>query len=139
MDNVTPASNSSMARALFTVGSCFGNPDWLDMASAMLNQVKESMPAYASGYSNWGMLALNLAAPFHEVVIAGPDAQRFRMELNAHYLPNTLVAGSSAPSALPLLENRFSPERTSIFVCRDRVCNLPAATVAEALSQLRAG
>jgi uncharacterized protein YyaL (SSP411 family) len=136
MDNVTPASNSSMARALFTVGSYHADQAWLDMASAMLNQVKEDMPGYASGYSNWGMLALNMAAPFHEVVIAGPDAERLRKELSAHYIPNTLIAGSAVPAALPLLQDRFSPDRTSIYVCRDRVCNLPVATVAEALAQL---
>jgi uncharacterized protein YyaL (SSP411 family) len=134
MDNVTPASNSSMARALFLVGSCYGDQCWLDMAAAMLNQVKEDMPGYASGYSNWGMLALNLAAPFHEVVIAGPDAERFRKELAGHYLPNTLVAGAKEPSSLPLLENRFAPDRTSIYVCRNRVCNLPVASVPEAMA-----
>jgi uncharacterized protein len=139
MDNVTPASNSSMARALFIVGSIHADQCWVDMATAMLNQVKEEMPAYASGYSNWGMLALHVAAPFHEVVIAGPDAERLRKELAGHYLPNILVAGSAVPSKLPLLENRFQPERTAIYVCRDRACNLPVATVAEALAQLQAG
>ena len=137
MDNVTPASNSSMARALFTVGTCYGDQCWLDMASAMINQVKDDMPGYASGYSNWGMLALNLAAPFHEVVIAGPDAERCRRELASHYLPNALIAGSPVPSALPLLKDRFPSEGTAIYVCRDRVCNLPVATVAEALAQLQ--
>ncbi len=139
MDNVNPASNSSMARALFVVGSCYADQCWLDMAVAMLNQVKEEMPSYASGYSNWGMLALNMAAPFHEVVITGPEAERFRKELSGHYLPNTLIAGSAVPSSLPLLENRFAPDRTAIFVCRDRVCNLPVQSVAEAVAQLQAG
>ncbi len=136
MDNVTPASNSSLAKALFTVGSCYGNQDWLDMAAAMLNQVKEEMPAYASGYSNWGMLALNLAAPFHEVVITGPETEAIRRRIAAHYLPNTLLAGSASPSDLPLLENRFSAERTSIYVCRNRTCALPVHTAAEALALL---
>ncbi|MDB5106785.1 MAG: protein containing a thioredoxin domain [Fibrobacteres bacterium] len=139
MDNVTPASNSSMAKALFTVGSLHGETGWIDMASAMLDRVKDQMPAYASGYSNWAMLALNLAAPFYEVVVTGPEADAFRKELSGRYLPNTLMAGSSAPSALPLLEGRYSAERTSVFVCRDRVCKLPVATVAEALGQLQAG
>ncbi|HKP96164.1 MAG TPA: thioredoxin domain-containing protein [Fibrobacteria bacterium] len=139
MDNVTPASNSSLARALFAAGSCFGEQGWLDMASAMLNQVKEEMPAYASGYSNWGMLALNLAAPFHEVVIAGPQAEALRGQLAGSYLPNVLLAGSASPSSLPLLENRFAADRTLIYVCRDRVCKLPVATAAEALALLPAG
>jgi uncharacterized protein len=40
------------------------------------------------------------------------------------------------PSDLPLLEGRFSPERTAIYVCRDRTCALPVHTVAEALALL---
>jgi uncharacterized protein len=139
MDNVTPASNSSMAKALFTVGACFGNQDWIDMAAAMLGQVKEAMAGYASGYSNWGMLALNLASPFHEIAITGPEAEAIRLELSGHYLPNALFAGSSTPSSLPLLEQRFDPERTVLYVCRNRACNLPVSTVAEALAQLQAG
>ncbi|MDB5050628.1 MAG: protein containing a thioredoxin domain [Fibrobacteres bacterium] len=139
MDNVTPASNSSMAKALFAVGTCFGEQSWLDMAAAMLNQVKEEMPAYASGYSNWGMLALNLAAPFHEVVITGPDAEARRREIAGHYLPNTLMAGSASPGSLPLLADRFAADRTAIYVCRDRTCKLPVATAAEALALLQAG
>ena len=139
MDNVTPGSNSSLARALFAVGSCYGDQAWLGMAAAMLNQVKEEMPAYASGYSNWGMLALNLAAPFHEVVITGPEAETRRKEIAGRYLPNVLLAGSATGASLPLLEGRFEPDRTRIFVCRDRVCKLPVDTAAEALALLQAG
>jgi uncharacterized protein YyaL (SSP411 family) len=49
-----------------------------------------------------------------------------------------LLAGSSAPSALPLLEGRVAGESTRIYVCRDRVCKLPVATAAEAAAQLEA-
>src|SRR5690606_300328 len=94
MDNVTPASNSSLARALFTVGSCYAEQGYLDMAASMLAQVKDQMAAYGSGYSNWGMLALNFAGPFHEIVVVGPDADALRRDLARHYLPNTLLAGS---------------------------------------------
>ncbi|MDQ2999849.1 MAG: thioredoxin domain-containing protein [Fibrobacterota bacterium] len=139
MDNVTPASNSSMAKALFTVGTCLGKQDWPDMAAAMLNQVKKEMAGYASGYSNWGMLALNLASPFHEIVITGPETETRRRELSLHYLPNALFAGSSSPSDLPLLEQRFDAGRTVLYVCRNRACNLPVFTADEALAQLQVG
>jgi uncharacterized protein YyaL (SSP411 family) len=138
MDNVMPGSNSGMAKALFALGSHYGDPAWTDMAAAMLAQVKEAMPTYGSGYSNWAMLALNLAVPFHEVVIAGPDAEARRREFSARFHPNVLLAGSSAPSALPLLEGRVAGESTRIYVCRDRVCKLPVATAAEAAAQLEA-
>jgi uncharacterized protein YyaL (SSP411 family) len=136
MDNVTPGSNSAMAKVLFALGSHFGDSAMADMAASMLAQVKEAMPSYGSGYSNWAMLALNLAAPFHEVVIAGPDAEARRKEFSAGFHPNALLAGASGSSALPLLEGRLAGDSTRIYVCRDRVCKLPVATVAEASAQL---
>jgi uncharacterized protein YyaL (SSP411 family) len=136
MDNVTPGSNSSLAKALFEIGTLQGEQRLVDMAVAMLSQVKDAMPAYASGYSNWGMLALRLAAPFHEIAVAGPEAEPIRRELAAHWLPDAVLAGSAAPSSLPLLEGRFDPARTRIYVCRNRVCELPVDTVPEALARL---
>jgi uncharacterized protein YyaL (SSP411 family) len=136
MDNVTPGSNSTMAKVLFALGSHFGDPAMTEMAASMLAQVKAAMPTYGSGYSNWSMLALNLAVPFHEVVIAGPDAEARRREFAAGFHPDALLAGASGPSALPLLEGRTAGEGTRIYVCRDRVCKLPVATVAEAAAQL---
>jgi len=125
-----------MAKSLFAIGTLFGDARYSDMAVGMLNQVKEEMPGYGSGFSNWGMFALNLAAPFHEIVIAGPQAEACRKELARHYLPNKILAGTSAPSALSILEDRFSPDRTAIHVCRHRVCALPVESVAEALAQI---
>ena len=84
------------------------------------------------------MLALHLAAPFHEVVITGPEAEARRRELASRYLPNVLWAGAEAESGLALLENRFVPGQTLLYVCRDRVCGLPVRTASEALAQLGA-
>ncbi len=136
-DNVTPASNSSLAKALFALGSLFGDRKYSTMAAEMLGQVREDMPGYGSGYSNWAMLALNFAAPFHEVVIAGLDALVRRQALAKHYLPNMLVAGSQTPSSLPILKNRFQPKQTAFYVCRNQVCQLPVETLAEALEQMK--
>ena len=136
MDNVTPASNSGLAKALFAIGTLQGETRLSDMAAAMLAQVRDDMPAYAAGYSNWAMLALRFATPFHEVVISGPEAEAFRKDLSAHWLPDAVMAGSAGAGGLPLLEGRFEAGRTRIFVCRNRVCELPVDTVAAALARL---
>jgi uncharacterized protein YyaL (SSP411 family) len=136
-DNVTPASNSSMAKALFALGSFYGDTAYTNMAVEMLSQVREDMPGYGSGYSNWAMLALHLAVPFHEVVIAGPDADTARREISKHYLPNKLLAGSVSLSELPILKNRYRPESTTFYVCHNHVCDLPVETLADALKQIK--
>jgi uncharacterized protein YyaL (SSP411 family) len=134
MDNVTPSSNSSMAKALFSLSVHYGRDDYRDMAVAMLNHVREEMPSYGSGFSNWGQLLLRLAAPAYEVAVVGADAGRLGKELRARYLPDAELAGASGPSSLPLLENRFRADGTFIHVCRNRACDLPVASVEEALA-----
>ena len=136
MDNVTPAGNSALAKVFHSLGLLQSDDGLKERAAAMLAQVAGDMPAYVSGYSNWGMLALRFAAPFHEVVVGGPLAESIRKELAAHWLPDCLLAGSAGPSALPLLEGRVEGAFTRIFVCKDRVCDLPADGVAEALARL---
>jgi uncharacterized protein YyaL (SSP411 family) len=136
MDNVTPAGNSSLAKALHTLGTLFGEERFLAQARRMLGQVRGDMPAYVPGYSNWAMLALREAAPFYEVAVAGPEAEARRRELARHWLPDAVLAGSAGPSALPLLEGRYEAARTRIYVCRGRVCDLPSDGVPEALARM---
>jgi uncharacterized protein YyaL (SSP411 family) len=136
MDNVTPGSNSSMAKLLFSLSVHYGRDDYRDMAISMLNQVREEMPSYGSGFSNWAQMLLRLAVPFHEIAVAGPEAAAVGRRLRAHYLPDAELAGSAQPSGLPLLENRFRSDRTLIHVCHNRACELPVETVEAALAQL---
>lgn len=132
-DNVIPASNSIMAKNLFYLSHHFNNPNYLKTASAMLNNVKPEMESYGSGFSNWLDLMLNFTNPFYEVAVVGLDAKEITKELNNYYLPNVLIASSSANSDLHLLKNRFVKGKTNIFVCVNNTCKLPVTTVSEAL------
>ena len=132
-DNVIPASNSSLAKALFFLSIYFENPKFKTLAKQMLNNVKKDMKGYPSGYSNWGILMTYFIEPFYEVVIVGPNATQIRQELNQHYIPNKIIAGSIKDSAMPLLAGRFVANETNIYVCVNNTCQLPVKTVEEAL------
>ena len=132
-DNVIAASNSIMAKNLFYLSHHFNNPNYLKTASTMLNNVKPEMESYGSGFSNWLDLMLNFTNPFYEVAVVGLDAKEITKELNNYYLPNVLIASSSANSDLHLLKNRFVKGKTNIFVCVNNTCKLPVTTVSEAL------
>ena len=139
-DNVIPSSNAVMARVLLALSRYLEDTRYTDMVRQMLNRMKSKFGEHPSGYSHWLQLWLDLYGPYHEVVITGPKAEDLRKELSSHYLPGVLWAGStSAPSKLPLLQDRLSDEETRIFVCHNRTCKLPVTTVAEALKQLSAG
>jgi uncharacterized protein YyaL (SSP411 family) len=136
-DNVIPASNSMMAKNLFKLSHYFDNENYRKTAITMLNNVKPEMQEYASGYSNWLDLMLNYSNPFYEVAIVGKDAKQKLRELNKTYLPNKLIAGSTGENNLPLLENRYNPNETLIYVCINRACKLPVAKVEQAIKFLK--
>lgn len=140
LDNVIPGSNSVMANVLFLLGHYFDQAAYHEIALQMLQNVRKDMPRYGSGYSNWGILMLRHLAPYYEVVVAGPQASAYVRELDRHYLPHVLLAGAAqaSPDELPLLADRFVKDETRVYVCENKVCQLPVNTVAAALPQLKA-
>ncbi len=134
-DNVVPASNSSMAKVLHILGTLLDEEHYLAISRHMLVNMADDLASYPSGHSNWAQVMLMHVFPCPEIAITGPDAMRLRAEFSDHYLPNRIFLGSTTRSQLPLLKDKFLPAST-IFVCLDKVCQLPVPTVAEALKQL---
>jgi len=134
-DNVIPASNSIMAKNLFYLGHYFDNNDYLKTSDAMLNNVANKMHTYGPSYSNWGILMLHHSYPFYEVAISGKELSTINLELNKHYLPNKLILGAEKESSLQLMEGKIS-NKTMIYVCVNKACQLPVSTVNEAVKQI---
>ncbi|GAA4279865.1 thioredoxin domain-containing protein [Gaetbulibacter aestuarii] len=132
-DNVIPASNSVMAKNLFKLGHYFDNDHFDTIAVKMLNNIKPEMQQHPSGYSNWYDLMLNYTNPYYEVVITGKEAKQKLKDFNQHYIPNKILAGSLKGNNMPLLESRFNPEKTLIYVCVNKTCKLPVEAVNKAL------
>ena len=95
------------------------------------------MSSYPGGYSNWALLLMDQVYPWYEIAITGPQALERRREFATHYIPGRVFLGSKGKSDLPLLEDKFMGDATTIFVCENKVCQLPVATVAQALGQIR--
>ncbi len=136
-DDVIPASNSFMAKNLFKLSHYFDNTHFAKTAMTMLNNMKPQMGEYPSAYSNWFDLMLNYTSPYYEVAIVGTEAKQKIEELNKTYLPNKLIAGSTSDNTMPLLENRFNPAETLIYVCVNKACKLPVVEVDRAIKFLR--
>ncbi|WP_363317914.1 thioredoxin domain-containing protein [uncultured Algibacter sp.] len=136
-DNVIPASNSIMAKNLFKLSHYFDNEHFSITAMTMLNNVKPEMQEYPSGYSNWFDLMLNYAQPYYEVAIVGKDAKQKIDKLNKFYIPNKLLAGSTSENDMPLLESRYNPNNTLIYVCVNKACKLPVSEVNDAIKFLK--
>ncbi len=135
-DNVIPSSNSIMANNLFMLGHYYSNKKYASTAKIMLNNVKENTLNYATGASNWLNLYSNYLGNFYEVAISGEDALEKLNEFNQYYFPNKLLVGSVKESDLPLLENKYSKNTTTIYICVDGACKFPVNQVDKAIKQV---
>ncbi len=135
-DNVIPASNSSMAKALFLLGTLLDEPRYLAMSDRMLGAIAPRMSEHPSGHSNWAQLLQWRTHPFHEIAITGEHALALRAGFANSYIPCRIFLGSTGPSQLPLLRDKRLPA-SAIFVCVEKTCQLPVPTVEEALRELQ--
>jgi uncharacterized protein YyaL (SSP411 family) len=135
-DNVIPASNSVMAHNLLRLGRHLENEQYQALAATMLSQVQSLVVKEPQQLANWASLYVALLRPGAEVAISGPQAEQLRHELSQHFLPTAILAGTLQASSLPLLEGRTATTETTIYVCRNRTCQLPVRSVPEALAQL---
>lgn len=135
-DNVVPASNSMMARNLFKLSKLLFEPKLEDMANEMLGAVQSNLQKDIAGYPNWLHLVLYSENPFYEVAVSGQAVNDISRELQNHYLPNTVFAGSAGESNLPLLEKRFKSGETLIYLCEKGACKLPEKIPEKVLGQL---
>lgn len=135
-DNVIPSSNSQMALNLHALGLYFGLPEYINRAGEMLNLFTDEMHRYGSGYSNWGILALQFSKPFYEIAIVGKAVNEKMLELHKHYFTNAILAVSETPSETPLLKNRYKDGETLIYVCKNNSCLQPLTNVGEVIKQI---
>jgi uncharacterized protein len=135
-DDVMASSNSILAHNLFLLGHYYSDANYTKMAQQMLHNVKTNIQDSPSEYSNWLHLMLNYTDNFYEVAVSGKDAVAKIRALENYYLPNILIAGTTQESKIPLLESRFVPNDTYIYVCVEGACKLPETDVAKTVEKL---
>ncbi|WP_316830023.1 thioredoxin domain-containing protein [Pedobacter aquatilis] len=135
MDNVIPAANSVMAQNLQKLGLLFDLETYTEKAAAMLAAVQDKIKTYGSAYSNWAIQLLNEVYGINEIAITGLEADVVKIALSNHYIPNKITLGGTK-SNLPLLKGKQSNE-TKVYICRNKVCQLPVNTVEEALAYVQ--
>lgn len=136
-DNVIPASNSMMAKNLFKLSLFYGNSAYETISITMLHNMLPELKKYPSGFSNWMDLMLNFTNNYYEVAIIGEYAKEKVNTFNKAYLPNKLIAGSHEENNLPLLKNRYSKDKTLIYVCVNKACQFPVSEVDKAIDLMK--
>ncbi|MEL7532055.1 MAG: thioredoxin domain-containing protein [Bacteroidota bacterium] len=137
IDKVIPGSNSVLAKDLFLLGTYLYKADYLTKSERMLQTVLADAKPNASFYANWGILLnWHINTPY-EVAIVGKDFAQARQALDQHYLPNAFLIGGETEGKLELLEYKSVPGATMIYVCQNKVCQMPTEEVGVALKQIK--
>ncbi|MBP2832489.1 thioredoxin domain-containing protein [Aquimarina sp. U1-2] len=136
-DNVISSSNSIMAKNLFLLSHYYDKPEYKEISQNMLHTIKPQIQSYPSGYANWLDVMLNYTFTYYETVVVGEDALQKIQELQKKYIPNQLLAGSTEDSKMPLLHNRFTNEKTLIYICVNNACKYPVDNIEEAIKLLK--
>ena len=131
-----PASNSTMARNLYTLGLYSYNQDMLKISKQMLHNISDQITQspQPNFYSNWCSLYSLLVHPPFEVAIVGTDFEKHHKELYSQYLPNAIFLGGASEGSLELLQEKLQEGETFIYVCQNKVCKLPVQDVSKAVS-----
>ncbi len=137
MDNVIPASNSSLAKGLHHLGILYQKEELMKLSKQMLLNVQQYISNYLPGTSNWGMLMLRYLKPYYEVAIAGENSLEKALQINQSYIPNKITLGQlKQTSQLPLLESKWIEKETFIYVCENKTCQAPVNIVKDAIAQM---
>ncbi len=138
-DNVIPASNSSMARAMYTLGLYFYNNDYIEKSKQMMQNLKETVTIHPQPnfYSNWCSLYSSFVKPPYEVAIVGENSAEIRQEMLKYYTPNVIFLGGDDEGSLELLKDKLQEGETIIYVCQNKVCKFPVTEVSNALELMK--
>ncbi|GGG54239.1 thioredoxin [Croceivirga lutea] len=135
-DNVISSSNSIMANNLLKLHKIFPNEGYAEYVDNMLFNVQANFSKSGQGYANWLHLILFKEKNFYEIAIVGDEYKTLGKEINASYTPNSILLGSPKEGNFDLLQNRYNPDNTLIYVCIEGACKLPVQTTEDALKQL---
>jgi uncharacterized protein YyaL (SSP411 family) len=136
-DNVIPASNGVMAQNLFHLGVLLDKEEWKTIATSMAAELSHLIYSEPNYMSNWGIVLTEIEKGLAEVAFIGSDGLKLKNEFKRTYQPFTILMGASDKGNLPLLQGKEKLSDTStIYVCYDKTCKLPATSVNEALRQI---
>ncbi|RMG58571.1 MAG: thioredoxin domain-containing protein [Bacteroidetes bacterium] len=131
-DEVIPSANAVMCGNLLRLGDYLDKPDYAQRGRDMLQRVRSQVQQDPIYFSRWASLIASEAYPAPKVRIEGPEAHRWREQLDYYFLPGLRIEGSLQVASRPAAGTRLWLEQN----------HLPAeelGSVEAALARLREG
>jgi len=142
-DNATPSGTSLAVELLSRLAELFDDSEALDRATKVANSLAPAVARYPLAFGHMlGCVDMLVNGAVDLVLVGDPGSSEFRamaMTAAARYVPSLVVAGGheSGGPEIALLSGRTTIDgKTAAYLCRNRVCELPATTVDELQSQI---
>ena len=141
-DDVIPSGASEAAHNLWWYGTLFSRRDFLERADTLIDRALARID-WLPNAARWAELAMIRGGASLEVGILGGDAatvETTRKALQgAGWWPGVVWFGGATEAAAvdsPAAKGRIG-QTTRTYICKEGACNLPCASVEQALQQLR--
>lgn len=126
-DGVEPSGNAVIAKVLLYLENFCNNNDYGIRAREMVNTMLNRIEAYPSAYSCWASAAHMIAQGIRTLVITGPRANDYALQLLPKLNSSVILAVSKQSSSVPVFLNRFRNGDTVIYDCIGNVCHAPVS------------
>jgi len=127
-DNVIPSAAGTMTNNLIQLAQLNHHPEYEAISNMLITKMQEPIERHPIYYAQWALLTLLHQNHRQEIAICGPDAYSFRKVLQAQFIPGSIYAGSNTPNTtIDLLKNRYKQNKTLIYHCKNKSCDLPFA------------
>ena len=131
LDGALPSANSVAALALLRLGALTGERGYEGRAAAILRLLADPLARQPSAFAHLLEAVDLVTAGTTEIAITG-DRPDLVAAVHQRYLPNAVLAWGERYDS-PLLDGRAD---NLAYVCRNYACQLPAADIAELISQI---
>ena len=115
----------------------FENNNYENQAVQLVKNVIDDVKKNSGYYSNWALAANFQIFGAIENAIVGKSWKEKLSQFHKKYLPNVIYLGGANKSTLSLLENKSVEGKTMIYICKNKSCDLPVDTAAEAIQQIK--
>jgi uncharacterized protein YyaL (SSP411 family) len=136
-DNATPSGNAMAASALLWLNAYSGDDQDEKGIKAAFSLVRNLVAKYPTSFAFWLQGLDSWLGPLTQIAVLTPQGSKIQPayleEIWRDYHPRTLLAVSEGPPpefAPALLKDRpLIDDRTTIYVCRNFMCDLPVTTL----------
>jgi len=134
-DGAIPSGNSVSAYNYIRLSRLLSKPDFEDIANKIIMALSSNLNRYSAGYSMMLHALDFIEGPSYEVIIIGDGIDREVLNIvNSHQQINKIViykdSNEQISGQMSFLNNYFmNDDKTTIYVCKNYVCNLPTSDI----------